>query len=56
MTSRKQRREEAKLNNEAFEPNYNGRTLTKAEYNKEVSDLKEERKKKFGAKEESTKE
>lgn len=47
MKSRKERREEARLNKTAFEPVYNkGRLITKAEYDKEVLELKEKRKKK----------
>jgi len=44
MKSRKQRREEARLNKEVFEPAYKGRVITKAEYDKEVADLKEKSK------------
>lgn len=45
--TRKERRAEAKLNGVAFEPQYNGRVITKAEYDKEVQELKESRKEAF---------
>jgi hypothetical protein len=49
MKSRKERRAEAKKNNVSFEPQYNGRVITKAEYNEEVKAhkqfLKEQNKK-----------
>jgi hypothetical protein len=48
MKSRKERREEARANGVAFEPQYNGgRVITKAQYDEEVKQLKESRKKKF---------
>lgn len=53
MKSRRERREEAKEKNVAFEPQYNGRVITKAEYDKEVQELKELRKNKFKKSEES---
>lgn len=41
MKSRKERREEARNNDVKFEPVYNGRVITKAEYDKEVQEYKE---------------
>lgn len=43
--SRRERRALAKKNGATFEPQYNGRVITKAEYDKEVEELKELRKK-----------
>lgn len=40
--TRRERRLEAKQNKETFTPEYNGRFITKAEYDKEVAELKEE--------------
>lgn len=45
MLSRKERREEARKNKVAFEPQYNGRVITKAEYDKEILEFKEKREK-----------
>lgn len=45
MKSRKERRTEAKLNKEAFEPQYKGRVVSKEQYDKEVQELKEKREK-----------
>ena len=36
MKSRRERRAEAKKNGVPFEPQYNGRVITKSEYNEEV--------------------
>lgn len=41
MKSRRERRAEARANGVAFEPQYNGRVITKAEYDKEVQELKD---------------
>lgn len=43
--SRKERRELAKEKGTKFEPEYNGRVITKTEYDEEVAELKEIRKK-----------
>jgi len=54
MKSRRERREEARANGTAFEPQYKGRVITKAEYDKEVAEIKEARKRKLNnAKEEA---
>ena len=45
MKSRRERREEAKKNGVSFEPKYNGRVITKEEYDKEVLEFKKLRKK-----------
>lgn len=47
MKSRKERRAEARKNGVPFEPQYNGRVVTKAEYEKEAQELKELRNKGF---------
>lgn len=44
MKSRKERRAEARENGTTFEPQYNGRVITKAQYDKEVAEAKEARK------------
>jgi hypothetical protein len=44
MKSRKERRAEDKANGVPFEPQYNGRVITKEQYDKEVQELKESRK------------
>jgi hypothetical protein len=45
MKSRKERRAEARENGVAFEPQYNGgRIITKAQYEQEVAEAKQERK------------
>jgi hypothetical protein len=44
MKSRRERRAEARENKTSFEPEYKGRVITKAEYDKEVAELKEQRK------------
>jgi len=42
--TRQERRQEARKNGKSFEPQYNkGRVITKAEYDKEVLELKKER-------------
>lgn len=56
MKSRKQRREEARLNKVAFEPVYKGRVITKEQYDKEVLEIKEKSKKKVETLQESTEE
>lgn len=40
MKSRKERREEARNNKVKFEPAYNGRVVTKEQYDKEVTEIK----------------
>lgn len=40
MKSRRERREEARQNKATFEPQYNGRVITKAEYDNEVKEHK----------------
>jgi hypothetical protein len=40
MKSRRERREEARKNKVSFEPSYNGRVITKAEYEKEKQEHK----------------
>lgn len=40
MKLRKERRQEAREKDIPFEPQYNGRVITKAEYDKEVQELK----------------
>ena len=42
--SRKERRADARENKTTFEPQYNGRVITKGEYDKEVKELKAQRK------------
>ena len=44
MKSRKERKEEARNNGLKFEPSYNGRVITKEQYDKEVLELKEKSK------------
>lgn len=39
--NRRERREQARKDKTAFQPQYNGRVITKAEYDKEVKELKE---------------
>lgn len=41
MKSRRERRAEARENKTAFEPQYNGRVITKEEWDKEVAEHKE---------------
>lgn len=45
MKSRKERKAEARINKAQFEPSYNGRVITKEQYDKEVSERKEALKK-----------
>lgn len=40
MKSRKERRAEARQNKTAFEPQYNGRVITKSEFDAEVEHIK----------------
>jgi hypothetical protein len=40
MKSRRERREEARKNKVAFEPQYNGRVVTKEQWQKEVAEHK----------------
>lgn len=47
MKSRRERRAEARQNKTAFEPQYKGRVITKAEYDKEVQEHKEKMKEVF---------
>lgn len=47
MKSRRERRAVARENGTQFEPQYKGRVITKAEYDKEVQEFKELRKKSF---------
>lgn len=47
MKSRRERRAEARKNKTAFEPQYNGRVITKAEYDEEVRIEKEKQKEFF---------
>jgi hypothetical protein len=44
MKSRKERRAEARKNKTTFEPQYNGRVITKAEFDEEVKAHKAEQK------------
>lgn len=44
MKSRRERRREAREKGVSFEPQYNGRVITKKEYDKEVEEYKELRK------------
>lgn len=41
MKSRRERREEARQNKAEFEPQYNGRVITKEQYDKEAQEHKE---------------
>lgn len=44
MQSRKQRRQEARINGVSFEPQYNGEVITKAEYDNKTAEIKAKRK------------